>query len=117
VLHLHKGEKAKWVLAPRRVNTQIPCYWQNVGILTYRSQTFYFLCNTCDRKTIFKRADLVRKYSTGRLTPEELKVAVANYNIDTIVIDKKYIGSYLHNYRELGFVKTYENSMYIVMKR
>ena len=119
VFHINDGGKTRWLLAPRHVNTRIPAYHGDIGILSFRGfpQTFPLLYQQYPDAVIEDRVDVVRDYSRGELSGRDLRRVVDSYGIDTIVIDKKFASKYLNLSKKLGFKKTFENKMFIIVKR
>ena len=119
VFHIHDRAKTKWLLAPRHVNTRIPAYYGNIGILDFKGyvQTYYSLHMDYSAQLIQQRENIVRQYSKSELSIKDFTEAVTDYNIDTIVIEKQSAEKYLAASVRLGFEQTYENNLYIIVKK
>ena len=66
---------------------------------------------------IQQRENIVRQYSKSELSIKDFTEAVTDYNIDTIVIEKQSAEKYLAASVRLGFEQTYENNLYIIVKK
>jgi hypothetical protein len=62
------------------------------------------------------RDRIVDEFSKGKLNTKEYRHILDRYKVDTVIVENKFLKKYLSESLLSGFVKTYDNGRYIILK-